>query len=166
MLQFTKIPNVCLNSSTKHATESVCENEIYTLLKFIICIILTQKWIILKGICLKTKSCFYLALLLFQSVRVCMLSRFGNIQLCGTLQTVACRGPLSMGLSRQEYWSCCHALLQGILPTQGSNLHLLSLLHWHTGSLPLAPLGIPKVWLEAKTKRKVWGGDWHVVGRG
>ena len=24
----------------------------------------------------------------------------------------------------------CHALLQGIFPTQGSNLHLLHLLHW------------------------------------
>ena len=32
-----------------------------------------------------------------------------------------------------------HALLEGIFPTQGSNLHLLSLLHWQAGSLPLAP---------------------------
>ena len=29
----------------------------------------------------------------------------------------------------------CHALLQGIFPTQGSNLHLLGLLHWQAGSL-------------------------------
>ena len=28
----------------------------------------------------------------------------------------------------------CHALLQGIFPTQGSNLHLLSLLHWQADS--------------------------------
>ena len=33
----------------------------------------------------------------------------------------------------------CHALLQGIFPTQGSNLHLLHLLHWQAGSLPLTP---------------------------
>ena len=33
----------------------------------------------------------------------------------------------------------CHALLQGISPTQGSNLHLLCLLHQQAGSLPLAP---------------------------
>ena len=33
----------------------------------------------------------------------------------------------------------CHALLQGIFPTQGSNLSLLCLLHWQAGSLPLAP---------------------------
>ena len=31
----------------------------------------------------------------------------------------------------------CHTLLQEIFPTQGSNLHLLHLLHWQAGSLPL-----------------------------
>ena len=35
----------------------------------------------------------------------------------------------------------CHALLQGIFPTQGSNPCLLCLLHWQVGSLPL---GKPK----------------------
>ena len=34
----------------------------------------------------------------------------------------------------------CHALLQGIFPTQGSNLSLLHLLHWQAGFLPLTPL--------------------------
>ena len=33
----------------------------------------------------------------------------------------------------------CHAHLQGIFPTQGSNPRLLRLLHRQTGSLPLAP---------------------------
>ena len=33
----------------------------------------------------------------------------------------------------------CHALLQGIFPTQGSNPCLLCLLHWQAGSLPLGP---------------------------
>ena len=37
-----------------------------------------------------------------------------------------------------------NALLQGIFPTQGSNLHLSYLLHWQEGSLPLAPPGKPK----------------------
>ena len=31
----------------------------------------------------------------------------------------------------------CHALLQGIFPTQGLNLHLLCLLHWQVHSLRL-----------------------------
>ena len=35
----------------------------------------------------------------------------------------------------------CRALLQGIVPTQGWNPHLLCLLHWQVGSLSLAPPG-------------------------
>ena len=38
-----------------------------------------------------------------------------------------------MGLSRQEYWSGCPFLLQGLFLTQGSNLGLL---HWRVNSLP------------------------------
>ena len=152
---------------------------------------------------------------------MCMLSRFGHVQLCVTLWTIACQTHLSMGFARQEYYkwvnevaqSCptlckpidcslpddfpgnstgvdCHFLLQGIFPTQGmnlglphcrqmlyclshqgspntplavvgyhsglpfllqgivlthwSNLRLLHLLHWHVGSLPLAPPGKPQ----------------------
>ena len=33
---------------------------------------------------------------------------------------------MSMGFSRQEYWSGLHFLLQGIFPTQGSKLGLLN----------------------------------------
>ena len=33
----------------------------------------------------------------------------------------------------------CHTLLQGIFPTQGSNPHVLSRMHWQVGSLPLVP---------------------------
>ena len=36
--------------------------------------------------------------------------------------TVVRPAPLSMGFSRQEYWSWLHFLLQGNLPNQGSNL--------------------------------------------
>ena len=46
-------------------------------------------------------------------------------------------------------WDCpgknigvgCHALHQGIFLTQGSNPHLLCLLHWQVSFLPLAPPG-------------------------
>ena len=37
----------------------------------------------------------------------------------------------------------CHALFQGIFPTQGSNPHLLCLLYWQVNSLPLALPGKP-----------------------
>ena len=39
----------------------------------------------------------------------------------------------------------CHALLQGIFPTQGSNPCLLYLLYWQAGSLPLVLPGKPTV---------------------
>ena len=35
----------------------------------------------------------------------------------------------------------CRALLQGIFPIQGSNPHLLRILHWQAGSLPQNRLG-------------------------
>ena len=59
----------------------------------------------------------------------CMLSLFSRVQLFVTPWTVARQTPLSMGFSQQEYWSGSHALLQGIFPTQGLNLHLLWVLH-------------------------------------
>ena len=37
----------------------------------------------------------------------------------------------------------CHALLQGIFPTQGSNPCLSCLLYWQAGSLPSEPPGKP-----------------------
>ena len=52
---------------------------------------------------------------------------------------------LSMGFSRQEYWTGLPCYSQGILLTQGSNPHFLCLLHWQVGSLPLAPPGKPMV---------------------
>ena len=52
------------------------------------------------------------------------------------------RAPLSMGLSRQEYWSMLPFPSPGNLPNQGLSPHLLSLLHWQVGFLPLVPPGI------------------------
>ena len=34
-----------------------------------------------------------------------VLSHFSRVRLCATPWTVACQAPLSMGFSRQEYWS-------------------------------------------------------------
>ena len=42
-------------------------------------------------------------------------------------RTVARQAPLSVEFSRQEYWSGCHFLLQGIFPTQGLNPFLLQI---------------------------------------
>ena len=65
-------------------------------------------------------------------------------QLCPTLCNLvdysppdsSVRGILNTGVG-------CHALLQGIFLTQGSNLSFLSLWHWQADSLPLCHLGKP-----------------------
>ena len=69
------------------------------------------------------------------------------VQLFVTIWTVAHQAPLSVGFSRQEYWSGlpAQALLQGIFPSQGLNSHLLCLLHQQADSLPLVPPGKPNI---------------------
>ena len=41
----------------------------------------------------------------FILMRVCALSRFSRVQFFATPRTIAHQSPLSMGFSRQEYWS-------------------------------------------------------------
>ena len=48
-----------------------------------------------------------------------VLSCFSHVQLYGTLWTVACQTPLSMGFPRQEYWSELPFPSQGDLPDPG-----------------------------------------------
>ena len=48
-----------------------------------------------------------------------------------------------MGLSRKEFCTGLPCPSSGVFPTQGSNLHVLCLLHWQVGSIPLAPPGKP-----------------------
>ena len=49
----------------------------------------------------------------------------------------------SVGFPGKNTGVDCHALLQGIFPTQGSNLYVLHLLYWQSGYLPLAQPGKP-----------------------
>ena len=60
-----------------------------------------------------------------------MLSR---VRLFVTPWAVAHQTPLSMGFSRQKYWSGFPFPSSGDLPPQGSNPHLLN---WQADSLPL-----------------------------
>ena len=78
----------------------------------------------------------------------CVLNLFSHVQFFKTLWTVAHQAPLSMRFSRQEFWSGLPCLPSRDLPVQGSNLHLLCLLYWQVGSLPLVPLG--------KSQKTVW----------
>ena len=63
----------------------------------------------------------------------CVLSFFSHVRLCATLWTAACQASLSMGFSRQEYWSGLPSPLQEIFLTQGLNLCLLCLPALATG---------------------------------
>ena len=63
------------------------------------------------------------------SLPSCVWAKSVRVWLFVTLWTVAWQAPLSMGLSKQKYWSGFPWLLQGIFPTQGLNLHLLRFLH-------------------------------------
>ena len=52
-------------------------------------------------------------------MHACMLSYFSRVPLCATPWTVSCRVPLSMGFSRQEYWSGLLCPPPGDLPDPG-----------------------------------------------
>ena len=65
-----------------------------------------------------------------------VLSPFSPIQLFVTAWTVAHLAPLFMGFSRQQEWVAMPSS-RGIFSTQVLKLHLLCLLHWQAGSLPL-----------------------------
>ena len=73
-----------------------------------------------------------------------VLSCFSWVQFFVTLWTVAHQLLCSWDSPGNNTGVGCHALLQGISPTQGSNPCFLSLLHWQVGPLPLALPGKPK----------------------
>ena len=66
-----------------------------------------------------------------------------HVQLFATLWTVACQAPLSMGLSRQEYWSGLPYLLPGDLPNPDRSGIEPRSLTLQTDSLPSEPPGKP-----------------------
>ena len=61
-----------------------------------------------------------------------LLSQLSQVWFFATPWTVAHQAPLPMGFSRQEYWSGCHFLLQGIHPSQGPCIGRWILYHWTT----------------------------------
>ena len=75
----------------------------------------------------------------FETWRMCA-SMLSPIGLFANPWTVTCQSPSSVEFSKQEHWSGCHFLLQGIFLSQGLNVNLL---HWKADSLPLHHLGSP-----------------------
>ena len=64
------------------------------------------------------RASYFLYLLIFY-LMYCVPSRFSCVWLCATLWTVAHQVPLSMGFSRQEYWSGVPCPPAGDLPHPG-----------------------------------------------
>ena len=97
------------------------QHNILKRLSFLLCVFGTfvkdemtvDIWIYFWVLC--WSICFY--------VSVCVL--VSHVQLFVTPLTVAHQTSLSMEFSRQNNVVGCHSLLQGVFPTQGSNLGLL-----------------------------------------
>ena len=68
-----------------------------------------------------------------------MPSHFSHVQFFVTLWTIARQAPLSIGFSRQGYWSGLPCPPPGDLPNSGIELASLMSLAVAGGSLPLAP---------------------------
>ena len=78
---------------------------------------------------------------LYLSCLCCVLSRFSCVLLFVTPWSVPTRLSCWRDSPGKNTGVSCHAILQGIFLTEGSNLHLLCLLHWQAGSLPLVAFG-------------------------
>ena len=94
-------------------------------------------------------------------MHACVLSRFSCLQLCTTLGTAACQASLSMGFSRQEYWSALPWPPPGDLtlevrsyPYLNPGIETASHVYFHrqVGCLPLAPPWMPEI---KDTKREM-----------
>ena len=70
---------------------------------------------------------------------MCVLSHFSHAQLSVTLWTVACQTPLSMGFSKQEYWSELPFPSPGDLPDPGIELSVSCISCIKMNSLPSEP---------------------------
>ena len=78
---------------------------------------------------------------------LCILWEVASVVLdSATPWAVVHRTPLSIGLSRQEYWSGSPCPPPGNLPDTEIQPTSLCLLHWRAGPLPLAPPGKPHVY--------------------
>ena len=71
-------------------------------------------------------------------------SCFNHVRFYETLWTIAHQAPLSMGFSREEYWSGLPFPSLRDLPDPGIKPVSLIFLHWQVGSLPVGPPGKPQ----------------------
>ena len=91
---------------------------------------------------------------------------FRHVWLCATLWTVACQVPLSMGFSRQEYWSGLPCPSPGDLPDPEIEHTSPVSPALQADSLPTEPPGKPgsKIWTYFWTMPVLWSGKTYLQG--
>ena len=118
-------------------------------------------WVSRSLVCQPSSVQFLVFLCLFYNLQSftrrrrgkCMSSTFPFVLCAKSLQSclTLCEAPWTVAPRLLCPWDSpgrntgvgCHFLLQGIFPTQRWNPHVLCILHWQAGSLPLAPPGKP-----------------------
>ena len=119
-------------------------------------------WNLCTGDLLAEKSISALILIQLLCARVCPQS-LSRVQLFVTPWTVARQAFLSLGFSRQEFWSGVPFPPPGDLPTQWLNAHHLRLLHWQAESSSLCHLGSPSFTCQHLLKVNFQFLDWVLV---
>ena len=94
------------------------------------------------------------------SSNLCVQSCFSHVQLFVTLWTaLSARFFCPWGCPGRNTGVGCHALLQGIFPTQGSNACFFCFLHWEGGPLPLSTTWLTPVYKDHyKEILELWAG--------
>ena len=99
-------------------------------------------------------------------MHACLLSCFRHVWTgcnCANSWTVARQAPHPWDSPGKNTGVGCHSLLQGISPSQGWNLHLMSPA-LAGGSLSLAPGGKPKhIEFISKYQTLLWGADLYIL---
>ena len=100
-------------------------------------------WINNKVLLCSTENYIQYPMINHKSLIACVLSHFCcSVQIFVNPWTVAHSSVHGDSPSKNTGVDC-HALLQWVFLTQGSNPRILCLLHWQAGSLPLVPSGKP-----------------------
>ena len=85
---------------------------------------------------------------------VCTFMCAQSSLILATPWTAAHQARLSMEFSKKEYWSGLPFPIPRDLLDPGSNLHLLSLLHWQADSIPTVPPGKYRKQYGASSEKK------------
>ena len=106
---WTSLPPPTLSHPSRLSQSTSLNSLCHTANSYWLCILHTVMYMFqgysLNFFTLSFPLCIHKSLLYVCISLACMLSHFSCVLLFATPWTVACQAPLSMGFSRQEYWS-------------------------------------------------------------